>query len=156
MINNEGLEAYGELFKIAITNHAYQRMNEEIDRFCDWVDVESLLLEKSTEIINAPQKEEFILLRNDLKLAVVCIIKNIEGFSTIVLKTVIRKVFFDNNGNEKEKIVFVDKNKNKLKVKKTLNQRVFFTFNLYNILVKINDCFLLVFYNVYSSFYNYF
>lgn len=111
---NEGLEAYGELFKIAITNHAYQRMNEEIDRFCDWEDVEALLLDKATQIINAPQKEEFILLRDDLKLAVVCIIKNIEGFSTIVLKTVIRKVFFDNNGNEKEKIVFVDKNKNKV------------------------------------------
>lgn len=111
---NEGLEPYGDLFKVAITNHAYQRMNEEIDRFCDWEDVESLLLEKSTEIINASQKEEFILLRDDLKLAVVCIVKNIEGFSTIVLKTVIRKVFFDNNGDEKEKIVFVNKNKNKV------------------------------------------
>ena len=88
-------------------------MNEEIDRFCDWEDVEALLIDKATQIINAPQKEEFILLKDDSKLAVVCIIKNIEGFSTIVLKTVIRKVFFD-NGNEKEKRVFVDKDKNKV------------------------------------------
>lgn len=111
---SEGLEAYGDLFKVGITNHAYQRMNEEIDRYCDWEDIESLLLEKSTQIINASQNEEFVLLRNDFKLAVVCIINNIEGFSTIAVKTVIRKVFFDDNGNEKEKRVFVDKNKNKV------------------------------------------
>ena len=111
---DEGLEPYGDLFKVAITNHSYQRMNEEIDRFCDWEDIEDLLLEKSTQIINASQKEEFILLRDDLRLAIVCIIENIEGFSTIVLKTVIRKVFFDDNGNEKERRVFVDRNKNKV------------------------------------------
>lgn len=111
---NEGLEPYGDLFKIAITKHAYQRMNEEIDRFCDWDDVEGLILSKSTELINAPQNEDLVLLREDFKLAVCCIIKNIEGFPTIVIKTVIRKVFFDNNGNEMEKNVFINKNKSKV------------------------------------------
>lgn len=107
----EGLEPISEIFKVAITNHAWKRINEDFERFCDWDDIEDLILSKSTELINAPHNEDLLLLRNDCKLAIPCIINKIEGFYTIILKSVIRNVYFD-NGIEKEKKLRVRRENN--------------------------------------------
>ena len=106
---NEGLEPMQEFIKVCISRHAYERMYDQFDRFCEYSEVEDLIISKATEILNTSLNEDFVLLREDFKLAVVCFITNIEGNLSLVIKTVIRKVYVE-NGVEKEKRVWIRKN----------------------------------------------
>lgn len=110
----EGLEPIEEFFKVCVTKHAWQRMNNELERNCDYEWVQDLMVSKSNEILNVPMNEDFVLLSSDCKLAVVGLLTKIEGELAIILKTVIRKVFIDKYGNEIEKRVWVREGSNLL------------------------------------------
>lgn len=110
----EGLEPIQEFFKVCITKHAYERMFCELDRNCDYLWVEDLLISKANELMSLSMNEDFVLLTQDKKLAVVGLVTNIEGNLSIILKTVIRKIFIDKNGNEVEKKVWVREGSNLL------------------------------------------
>lgn len=101
----EGLEPISEFCHVCITKHAWERMNSYENRFCEYEWVENLILSKSTEILNLPMNEDFILLSKDSKLAVVGVLNLINGELSIIIKTVIRKIFIDKDGNEIEKKV---------------------------------------------------
>ena len=105
-------EPFEDLFKVCFTGHAYKRINDEQDRFCSEEDILSLIISKTNQVINVPQNEDFILLRDDEKLAIVALVSNCDGYPAIIIKTVIRKVFIDEAGQEQEKHVFIDKSKN--------------------------------------------
>lgn len=100
----EGLEPLESFFKVCITGHAFNRMYGEQERYAPYELVEDLIVSKATEIINTSTNEEFILLSSDKKLAVPCIIQKIEGEYAIIIKTVIRKVYYK-DGIECEKTV---------------------------------------------------
>jgi len=110
----EGLEPMEEFFKVCVTKHAYERMNAEFSRNCEYQLVEDLLLSKANEIMSLSMNEDFVILSDDKKLAVVGLMERIEGETAIILKTVIRKVYMDSNGNEIEKRVWVKKDSNLL------------------------------------------
>lgn len=110
----EGLEPISEIFKVCITKHAWERMECELDRNCDYSLVESLIVFKANEIINLPMNEDFVLLSSDSKLAVVGNLSKIDGHLAITIITVIRKIFIDKNGNEVEKKVWVREGSNLL------------------------------------------
>ena len=97
----EGLEPISEMFKVCITSHAFNRMYKEQNRFCDYEWVESLLVQKSTSLLNCQMNEDILLLSDDKKMAVVLQLTNIEGELAIVLVTVIRNVIYK-NGQEIE------------------------------------------------------
>lgn len=100
----EGLEPLESFFKVCLTKHSYERMYGEQNRFAPYELVEDLIISKSNEIINTSLNEEFILLSNDRKLAIPCIINKVQGEYAIIIKTVIRKVYYK-DGIEYEKTV---------------------------------------------------
>lgn len=108
----EGFEPMEEFFKVCITKHAWERMNCELERNCDYLWVENLMISKANEILNVPMNEDFILLSSDSKLAVAGVLSRVDGNLAIILKTVIRKVFIDKNGNEVEKKVWIREGSN--------------------------------------------
>lgn len=110
----DGFEPMQEMFKVCLTKHAWQRMNTQLERNCEYEWVENLMSSKANEILNMSLNEDFVLLSNDCKLAVVGLLSRIDGEIAIILKTVIRKVFIDKNGNEVEKRVFVKEGANVL------------------------------------------
>lgn len=110
----EGFEPMQEVFKVCITKHAWERMNTQLERNCEYEWVENLMSSKANELLNMSMNEDFILLSNDCKLAVAGVLSRVEGEIAIILKTVIRKVFIDKNGNEVEKRVWVKEGSNVL------------------------------------------
>lgn len=106
----EGLEPMEEFIKVCVTKHAFERMNCNFERFCEYEWVEKLILKKATEILNLPMNKDFVLMAEDHKLAVVGRMEMIDGYLSLVLITVIRNIIVDGNGNEVEKRVWVRKN----------------------------------------------
>lgn len=104
----EGLEPIQEFIKVCITTHAHKRMYEEFERFCEYSEVEDLIISKATGILNTSFNEDFVLLRGDYKLAVVGFLTKIEGQISLVIKTVIRRIYVE-NGIEKERRVWIRK-----------------------------------------------
>ena len=102
----EGLEPFESFFKVCLTKHSYKRMYEEQNRYAPYEMVEDLIISKSNEIINTPLNEEFILLSSDKKLAVPCIINKVQGEYAIIIKTVIRKVYYKDGIEYEKKVNF--------------------------------------------------
>lgn len=113
----EGKKDLSDLYKICFTNHAYHRCFEEQDRNCTYEKIEELLLLKSKKIVRlalADKEEEFAVVSDDAKLALFCVKTVINGYPSIILKTVVRKVFYTKDGVECEEDVKVKRNNRKL------------------------------------------
>lgn len=100
-----------DFYKIAFSKHACQRMEEE-GRDCELELVMQLFRDKYEPLVDINNGEEFILMRDDKKLAVVCEMHMQAGLPKIItVITVIRKVIVDENYNEIEKRVFINGDK---------------------------------------------
>ncbi len=108
----EGIEPMVIMFKVAITRHAYDRMYNCDNRYCDWEMVEDLIREKGNQLLDVRNGEEFVMLNDKETLAVVCSINIQEGMCIIAVHTVIRKVYSNRYNIEAEAKVFIDKEKN--------------------------------------------
>lgn len=102
----EGFEPIEEIFKVCITGHAYKRMFTEFNRYCEYSLVEDLLIDKSNELLNCSMNEEFVIMNEDSTLAVVSKLQRIDGELSIVIITVIRKIYIE-DGVEKTKKVWM-------------------------------------------------
>lgn len=113
------LDEDGEEFefdvKVAYSSHAWYRMYDEQNRYCESEDVENLIRKKANEILEIKNKEQFVIVDDmaNPKLAVVCQMHNQDGFTVIIVITVIHKVLFVGS-QIIEKRVFIDKSKNKV------------------------------------------
>jgi hypothetical protein len=105
----DGLEAEQLNVKVALTKHAYDRMNDSEGRDCEWNLVENLIYDKSDTLFNVKNGEEFILVNHKQTLALVCQMHQQNGVAVLILITVIRKVYMDKNFQEREKRVYIDK-----------------------------------------------
>lgn len=98
---------YSDIFKLCYTKHSLDRCLEQVDRNCTLDRVEELIQSKGDDLLASPLSSEYTLLSEDKKLAVVIVMERIEGFPSIIVKTVIRKVVV-RNGIERELIVHVN------------------------------------------------
>jgi hypothetical protein len=110
----DGIEPEEIDLKVAITDHAYKRMNDTVGRDCEWERVEELILEKGNVIFDIKNGEEFILVNDKQTLALVCQMHMQQGVPVLILVTVIRKIYIDKYNQEREKRVYIDKEKNKV------------------------------------------
>lgn len=110
----EGLEAEELELKVALTKHSYDRMNDSEGRDCEWSLVQDLLWDKSDILFEVKNGEEFIIVNDNQTLALVCQMHQQNGVAVLILITVIRKVYLDNNYQECEKRVYIDRNSNKV------------------------------------------
>lgn len=96
----EGLEPMDFHLKIAITHHAYERMYNTENRYCEYEEVEELLIENCEKIINAERNISYIAMNKDSTFGLIIIIDQISGYDTIIIKTVLKNIEKDKNGNE--------------------------------------------------------
>jgi len=105
----DGLEPMDLDLKVALTHHAYDRMYNTYGRDTTWAEVESLIEEKSDKLFDVRSGDEFILLSEDEKLALVCEMHQQEGMTILVLITVIQKIYKSQQGEYLNKKVYVNR-----------------------------------------------
>ncbi|WCK57187.1 hypothetical protein PP175_28785 (plasmid) [Aneurinibacillus sp. Ricciae_BoGa-3] len=106
---NEGLEPETLFLKVALTGHAYDRMNNTAGRDCEWMHVEDLIVEKGNQLFNVKYGEEFVMINDTQTIAVVARMHRQYGDCVLILETVIRNVIMDRNLRERENKVSVNK-----------------------------------------------
>lgn len=108
----DGLEAEQLDLKVALTSHAYERMNDTEGRDCEWGLAEELILDKSDVLFNVKNGEEFVLINDKQTLALICQIHQQNGVAVLILITVIRKVYLDKKHRERERKVYINRDSN--------------------------------------------
>ncbi|PLS19024.1 hypothetical protein CVD28_01065 [Bacillus sp. M6-12] len=110
----DGLEPEELVLKVALTKHSNDRMNDSEGRDCEWSLVQNLLWDKSDILFKVKNGEEFVMVNDKHTLALVCKMHQQNGVAVLILITVIRKVYMDNNYQEHEKRVYIDRKSNKV------------------------------------------
>jgi hypothetical protein len=110
----EGLEPEQLDMKVAITGHAYNRMNDSEGRDCEWNLVQDLLWDKSDILFKVKNGEEFIIVNDKQTLALVCNMHMQNGIAVLILVSVIRNIYVDTNMKERERRVRLKKDHKKV------------------------------------------
>ena len=92
----EGLEPEEILVRVCLTSHAYDRMNNEFGRQCEWNEVEDLLLEKGHHLFVKKTGEHIAFIGHERSLAVTCIVHMLKGEVALIVKSVVRNVRIEN------------------------------------------------------------
>lgn len=107
----EGIEeADNMILTVGLTNHAYKRVYDTENRWVDVVDINKLIKDKGDVFFKVPMGEEFIIANEERTLAILGVLRRFKAEVVFEVITVIRKVFVDKYGIEREKKVFLPEN----------------------------------------------
>lgn len=89
-----------DFIKICLTNHAYNRICNEFNRYCPIEEVEDMFRYFADRVINFPFEEEFSFTDYQLKICIHGTKSKINGYTSLILHSVVRNFDVRPDGTE--------------------------------------------------------
>lgn len=77
---------------VALTSHAYKRMNEEVSRDCEWEQVENLIIDCGSQLFDVKLGEDILLINDSMTLAITGKLHAEKGKMIFIVFSIIHKI----------------------------------------------------------------